>query len=273
LQEDIPVKEVLLTLSILVVSYSILISGCASKSTTESPEITPSHSKLYKEKQEEFADRNPIIISNIGELKLTIRMATQADMPEEYYKTWLGFIGLGAGSAGVLATPVGLYAPAYITPPGALVLGGLIVIPGTLFYSYDKAIWTTISTSISQIKLTHIIGIALNNKLNNAFSNESSAPNLDIELVILAIGIISTPQAPCFVLSADFIVRQSNIEILRDQLNITETNRSKDAPPPQCASLSHFAENEGRLVTETSNEYAEVLAVMATERILRGIVK
>lgn len=265
-------KKVLLTLSILVVSYSILISGCASKSTKESPEIAQSHSKLYKEKQEEFADRNPIIISNIGELELTIRMATHADIPEEYYKNWLGFIGLGAGSAGVLATPVGLYAPAYITPPGALVLGGLIVIPGALFYSYDKAIWTTISTSISQVKFTHIIGKALNKKLNNAFSNES-APNLDIELVILAIGIISTPQAHCYVLSADFIVRQSNIEILRDQLNITETNRSKDAPPPQCASLSHFAENEGRLVTETSNEYAEVLAVMATERILRGNVK
>jgi hypothetical protein len=265
-------REVLLPFFVFVVSFSVLISGCASKSSTESLEVTPSHSKLYKEKQEEFADRNPMIISNLGKSKFTIRMATQADMPEEYYKTWLGEIALGTGSAGILATPVGLYSPAYITPPAALFLGGLIVIPGAIFYTHDRAIWDTISTTLSQVKFTHTFGNALRDKLNNAFSNES-APNLDIEIVILAIGINSHPQLPCFVLSADFIVRQNNIEILRDQLNITETNRSKDAPPPQCASLSHFAENEGRLVTETSNEYAEVLAVMATERILRGNAK
>jgi hypothetical protein len=74
----------------------------------------------------------------------------------------------------------------------------------------------------------------------------------------------------CFVVSADLMLsRNNNTEVKRDHLLITEANKSEDAPPPQCASLEHFAKNEAKLVEDTLAEYAGVLAVMAIDRIPR----
>ena len=259
-------KEVFLSLSIFVFSLSILVLGCASKSTTEDPEEDSSHSELYKEKQKEFADCNPMIVSKIGGLELTIRMATLAEIPKDDYKMWLIFPTEGAGSLAL-----GLVAPPMYA--SALVVGGAFLLPlGTYGYLHDKRVWDSISTALSEAELTRIIDKLLKDKLKIVFTKEA-APNVNIEIIIQAFGINSTMRPACFMLSADFLVSRGNTEMTREQLNITNVLRSKDAPPPQCASLEHFAENEARLVKETLNEYAEVLTVMAIDRIPRGNAK
>lgn len=225
-------------------------------------------SESFKESQKAFADRNPMIVSYIGELELTIRMATLAEIPEDNYKMWLYFPAEGAGSLalGLVAPPM------YVS---ALVVGGVFLIPlGTYGYLHEKGIWDSINGALSNAEFTRAIDGAMKDRLNGAFTEESM-PNVKIEVIIQAFGIVksSSMLQHCFVVSANLILSRGNTELKQDHLQITDLNRSEDAPPPQCASLEHFAKNEARLVKDTLAEYAEVLAVMAIDRIPRESAK
>lgn len=221
-------------------------------------------SELMKKSQEAFADRNPTIVSHIGGLELTTRMATPAEIPEDNYKTWLIFPPGGAASLAV-----GLTAPPMFA--SALVVGGVFLVPaGTYGYLYEKGIWDSINGALSNAEFTRLIDTAMKDRLNAAFAG-GSMPDVKVELIIQAFGLVeyASLRHHCFVVSADFVLSKGNTVLNQDHLRITEDNRSEDAPPPQCASLEHFAKNEARLVKDTLAEYAGVLAVMATDRIYR----
>ncbi len=251
----------------LIAMLQACSTGRSKRSAVEAIKDQPG-SESFKERQKAFADRNPMIVSHIGELKLTIRMATLAEIPEDNYKMWLLFPAEGAGSLAL-----GLLVPTIYS--SALVVGGVFLIPaGTYGYLHEKGIWDSINGALSNAEFIRAIDSAMKDRLNAAFSEESM-PNVKIEVIIQAFGIIksSSMNRHCLVISADFIVSRDSIEVKRDNMKITEDNRSEDAPPPQCASLEHFAKNEARLVKDTLTEYAEVLAVMAIDRITGGNAK
>ena len=222
----------------------------------------------FEESQKVFADRNPMIESHIGELDLTIRMATPAEIPKDDYKTWLQFPAEGAGSfaLGLVAPP--LYA-------SALVVGGVFLVPlGTYGYFHEKGVWDSINGALSNAEFTRAVDRAMKDRLIAAFT-EKRMPDFKIEVIIQNFGLVNSSSRlqHCFILSANFILSKDNVELKKDYLRITYLNKSEDAPPPQCAGLEHFAKNEARLIKDTLAEYAEVLAVMVMDRIPRESVK
>jgi len=248
-----------------------MLQGCATKKS-DIPDSKAKKdqvgAKRFKESQRIFALRNPMILSNIGDLELIVRMATIAEIPEDLYKTWAFFPAEGAGSLAL-----GLVAPPFYA--SGLVVGGVFLIPlGTYGYLHDKKVWDSINGALANAEFTRAVDRAMEKRLNGVFSKES-APNLKIEIIIQGFGLIksSAVNQYCFAVSADYVVVQGTIEIKRNELKITDTNRSKDAPPPQCAGLEKFAENDAMLVKDTLAEYSEVLAVMAIDRFLRENAK
>jgi len=248
-----------------------MLQGCAAKKS-DIPDSRAKEDQVgaerFKESQRVFALRNPIMASNIGDLELIVRMATIAEIPEDLYKIWAVFPAQGAGSLalGLVAPP--LYA-------SALVVGGVFLIPlGTYGYLHDKKVWDSINGALANAEFTRAVDRAMKERLNGAFTREN-APDLKIEIIIQGFGLMksSAMNQHCFAVSAEFIVSQDTSEIKRDNLNITYTHRSKDAPPPQCAGLENFAENDAMLVKDTLAEYSEVLAVMAMDRFLREHAK
>ena len=243
------------------------LQGCSTiKSDIPDPKAKENQirAEKFKESQRVFELRNPIIVSNISELELVVRIATKAEIPEDFYKMWAVFPAEGAGSLalGLVAPP--LYA-------SALVVGGILLIPlGTYGYLHDKKIWESINTALTNFEFTRAVDKAIQRR-SKVFFNKESPPDVKIEIIILDFGIIesSAMNRGCFVISADIIVSRDNLEVKREKLRIAEYNGSKDAPPPQCASLEHFAKAKARLVTDTLTEYSEVLAVTAIESILR----
>jgi hypothetical protein len=215
-----------------------------------------------KKTQQAFASRNPRIASHFGNLELEVRMATTAEVPEDIYKQWLyGFPGgVGYAGLGVLATS------------GAMVVGGAFFVPLSAFgYIHEKGIWDPINEALINAEFTRVIDKAIKNRLNLTFTKER-APNVKIDIIIKSFGLLgdSFYMPHCFIVSADFILSRGGREVSRDCLQISDVNGSKDAPPPQCASLKRFAKNKARLVKDTLAEYAEVLAVMAIYRIPKG---
>jgi hypothetical protein len=251
----------------LIAMLQACSAGRSERSNAEAIKDQPV-SELMKKSQKAFADRNPMIVSYIGDLELTIRMATLAEIPKDNYKMWLYFPAEGAGSLalGLVAPPI--YA-------SALVVGGVFLMPlGTYGYLHEKGIWDSINGVLSNAEFTRAIDSAMKDRLNAAFTEETM-PDVKVELIIQAFGLVeyTSVRQHCFVVSADFILSKDETVLKQDHLQITDLNRSEDAPPPQCASLEHFAKNEARLVKDTLAEYAEVLAVMAVDRIPRESAK
>ena len=71
----------------------------------------------------------------------------------------------------------------------------------------------------------------------------------------------------CLVAGVELSISREGKEVLNDQIKLTLVDSSMDAPPVQCASLSKFAERDGRLVRETIRDYAEVLALMIIDHL------
>ena len=250
----------------LIAVLQACAGGRSERSDAEAIKAQPD-SQLFKESQKAFSDRNPMTVSYIGDLELTIRMATPAEIPEDY-KMWISFPAEGA-----VSLALGLLAPPMFA--SALVVGGVLLIPlGTYGYLHEKGIWDSINGALSNAEFTRAIDSAMKDRLNAAFAEESM-PNVKIEVIIQTFGIVNSSSmlGHCFVLSANFILSRDNMALKQANLKITDLDRSEDAPPPQCASLEHFAKNEARLVKDTLAEYAEVLAVMAIDRIRRESTK
>jgi hypothetical protein len=249
----------LLSFSVFLISMLYACSaGRSVHSDAEAIQVEPTEEST-NESQKAFADRNPMIVSHIGELELKIRMATLAEIPEDNYKM------LPAEGAGYTALGWASYGA---TSVSALVFGGIFLIPLGTLYLHEKGIWDSINGALSNAEFTRAVDSAMKDRLNAAFTEESM-PNVKIEIVIQAFGLVksSSTLQHCLVVSANFILSRGNMELKRDHLQITNSNKSKDAPPPQCASLEHFARNEARLMKDILAEYAEVLAVMAIDRI------
>ncbi len=221
-------------------------------------------SDTKNETQQVIASRNPRIVSRFGDLELEVRMATPAEVPEEDYKVALYGVPYGGASAGL----------GVLAASSALVVGGAIAPLCAYIYIHDKGIADSINEALINADFTSAISKAMKGRINKTFTKKS-APNMKIDIIIQSFGLVGNSfyEPHCFVVSADFILSRGGVEVMRDRLQISNVNRSMDAPPPQCASLKRFAKNKARLFKDTLAEYAEVLAVMAVDRIQKGILK
>lgn len=224
-----------------------------------------------KQRQEESTVRNPTMVSKIGELELTTRMSTATEVVEDQRKLGLLF---SAGGGGSLA--LGLAAPAmFAASASAMVVGGIILIPmGSYIYLHEKWVWDSINKALNDFEFTRAVDRALKGRLIAAFTQEDM-PEGKVEIIIDAFGMVESLSGDqgCMVASAHLSLSRRETESEEDRLQITTSNRSPDAPPPQCSNMESFAKNEARLVKDTLAEYAEVLAVMVIDRISRRSAK
>jgi hypothetical protein len=213
--------------------------------------------------QQVFTNRNPRIVSHFGDLELEVRMATVADLPEDVYKDSLYFLSQQASY--IPLRFVGTLATTQLSGIG--IIG---VILGSSIYFYEKGIWDSYTEALINYEFTRAIDKAIEDRLIITFVKERP-PNVKIDVVIQSFGLVeSSFNMACVTVSADFILSRGGMEVKRDHIEISNGNRSKDAPPPQCAHLKRFAENNARLVKDTLTEYAEVMAVMVIDRIPKG---
>jgi len=255
----------------MMVCMLALLQACVNgKAPSVDREIAVKQTKpdLFQERQQHLLDRNPTIDSHFGKLELVVRLATPAELPEDKSKEGLYGSAIGAGSLAL-----GLGAPPLYA--SSLVVGGVILVPlGAYLYFHDKGIWNSINGALSNVEWTRAIENDVRSRLINGFPAEP-IPEMNVEVVIDSFGLVklSSDLQNCLVVTAHIILKRSNRELKRDPLFITPLGKSDDAPPPQCAGIERFAENDAQLVKDTLREYAGVLAAMVTGRIAREISK
>jgi len=213
-------------------------------------------------RQKAFINHNPAIQSRLGNLEWRIGLAQPLKALEEPDTGTLAMAGTSLGFI-----PLGLVAPPVFA--SALVVGGALIAPlGAYVYAHEKGIRDAINDALTQTKFTAAVDAALQARLGKAAHEKPAA----ISILIQALGMVASTQSRhyCFVVSADLTIRASGIGITKETLRISETDENADAPPPQCASLEHFAENDAALLRTTLAEYAEMLAVMSVNRLPEG---
>jgi len=235
---------------------TLATAGC---STHKNP---PVESAALRQSQNLFAANNPVVEKQTKNYRVIVRMATRAEIPEEFYKMWALFPAEGAGSLalGLIAPP--MYA-------SALVVGGILLIPGGTFgYYHDKKIWENIQKAISSRRFTSAVCSNIIEKLDKKqIYNDRLESTIEIAVQIFGIVEATPKNRSCFVVSALITQTIKEKGVIRENLKIIQNDRSPDAPPPQCTSLSEFAADDGRLIKDTAAEFAKVLAVMTVDRI------
>lgn len=204
----------------------------------------------------------------VGRYDITVRTLTPAAMPDDTSGEWLEFVGPGiaSGALGLAAPP--LYA-------SSLVVGAILLAPGAVILSsIDRRKWQRVAGALQGVAFEQDLLRAMRQRATQAELATGNGEPVRVALVINHYGVVGSMHLDrvCFVASLDLVVTAQQREVLRDQLNISDENRSADAPPPQCASLGRFAENAGQLVKDAAAEYVEVLAAMSFDRI-RGVVQ
>lgn len=203
----------------------------------------------------------------VGGYEISVRTIKPAEMPDDTSGEWLEFVGPGvaSGALGLAAPP--MYA-------SGLVVGGILLAPGALILSnIDRRKWQRVAGALQSVAFEQDLKRAMHLRAAQAGATDSGEV-VSVELVINSYGVDGSMHLDrvCFIASLDLVVNIRQREVLRDRLNISDANRSADAPPPQCASLGRFAENEGQLVRDCATEYVEVLAAMSFDRI-RTVMK
>ncbi len=206
----------------------------------------------------------PVAAEQSGRTLFSVRAMPPAGMPADTSREWLQFLGpgLASGALGLAAPP--MYA-------SALVVGGLLLAPTALLMSgRERLIWQSVTTALGSIAFEQALLRALTERAQGRLP-ERAGGDVRVELIVQAYGLVGArPERVCFIASVDLVVRGEEGERRRATLRIAQTDASADAPPPQCASLERFAARDGQLVRDTANEYAQVLAVMAIDRLEAG---
>ena len=169
--------------------------------------------------------------------------------------------------AGAIATALAAAAPPLYA--GTIALGSLLVPAATGLELYARRDQNTIVRTLQEVDLP--------GQLRSALVRRAAPPPPDTAPATVAITIRTFGLAPrsgtcptcaiCVVADAELVVTQDGTELLRDPLLLTPWRRSVDAPPPVCATMTEFAERDGRLLRDAILETAQVLAAMTVSRL------
>ncbi len=193
--------------------------------------------------------------SSIGAVAVTVTNAGELSLPKDQSEKWLKELwpaGFG---------PLALVSPMFAS---ALVVGsGLILTMGGIGYGMEKAEYNSIVTAVTEANFPAMLADALRSRAlpSEIATYEAMGRAL---VVVQAFGFL----ADCVVAEAELSVDRDNRRILDEPLRLTVGEPSGDTPPVQCADLSRFAADNGRLIRETARDYAEVFAVLITKRLL-----
>jgi hypothetical protein len=261
-------KACSLSPAVILATLLVFLTGC---STGQAKPSENQHGTGYKpdsyvdmETYQTFVEHNPMISSRIGETELIVRMATTTDAAQGAQDDFLYLLPAGAGSLGLGLVAAPMFA-------SSLIAGGVLLMPLAVFgYSHEKHIWDSINGALSNTEFTRAIDSAMKQRLSGVLA----AQHKKIEIVIITLGLVKVSgMQHCLIISADLMLSGDNMIARREHMQISDSNRSADAPPPQCASPERFSSDDARLVKDTIAEYAEVLSAMVAARLSEGATK
>jgi hypothetical protein len=195
----------------------------------------------------------------------SVLLVNPVEVPDDSSQEVMKLFGPGIASVALGAVAPPMYA-------SGLIVGGLFIAPSVLILSsVERQRWQKIADALKGLSFEKNLLSALQRRATGAL-RARSGPVATVELVVNAYGLVARkPQYACFLAMAELRVAIEGKELLRDHIVISDSDKTRDAPPAQCASLERFAERDGQLVLETAAEISEVLAVMSIDRILASI--
>jgi hypothetical protein len=195
--------------------------------------------------------------------------AERPERPPNEADQWIDLFAL----PGVGATALGLAAPPLYA--SGLILGGVtLLIGGLTMHGTEGRHWQQAVATLEHADLASRLRSALERRAATAWPPES-APSLAVTVTLNAWGLVvrnwgrvaEQVDTACFIASLDLVARRDQATLLTDRIVIGTAVATPGAPPPQCAKLSRFAADDGRLVQDTAAEAAEVLAALVIERL------
>jgi len=176
-------------------------------------------------------------------------------------------------AAGRRATALGLAAPPLYA--SGLILGGVtLLIGGLTMHGTEGRHWQQAVATLEHADLASRLRVS-----PGAPGRHGLAPGVgpqsrrDRDAERLGAGgsqlgrVAEQVDTACFIASLDLVARRDQATLLTDRIVIGTAVATPGAPPPQCAKLSRFAADDGRLVRDTAAEAAEVLAALVIERL------
>jgi hypothetical protein len=200
-------------------------------------------------------------------LEVEVRLASEADVSkgeelkpgEAITKGLAGFIIFGLGGPGLAIYALGSLTLAVVGPFDSLALENQFAIVTSILKTPDftnrirKALLEGLRSDPETIGRPGKLAVLITN-----FGLQATGAKPEV---------FNTHVAMCFVVHAQMLVEQNGKEIRREDIDIGSSLRSRDAPPPVCAELSKFAENDGALLRTVLSESADVLAGIVMARL------
>lgn len=177
------------------------------------------------------------------------------------------FEGLGAG-AGLTAAGVGV---TLLNPfAGGAVVGGVLVTPiwVTLGIMNENA-RTSITTALREVDFPNRLQGAIQSRLAKGSSGGPDS-HVKLEILILGYGLLRAGSREdwfCFSFDGEVKVTAADQVLYQDRVLMEPYRRSLDVPPPRCASLYEFGEDNGKVARETLVDASEVLAAVILRRV------
>jgi len=258
-------KAIYLVVFILIIFFS----GCAKEKINN--EVKSSNLEMerstFKEKEIKtlsYRTLNNVDGANKVIPEVEVRMATDSERSSTT-RLWqgkevAGFSALGIGSLGL-----GLVAPPLYA--SALVVGGILLvampssmgaISGIQRNTIKKVLTTTDFSDLTQKAVVESFD----------YNQKRRSEGYKLTILILAYGFVEKfADEICFSVDAEIKLHLNEKEIYRDFIYIEPYLRSEDAPPPQCALVGEFAENNGKIAKQTIKDFSTILASIVTHRL------
>jgi hypothetical protein len=239
-----------------------LFAGCSKKKLKN--EITPSASETNSSvvNRKEIKRIPYITLTEVDEgLKIRpiieVRMVNDSELSSVpglwQGKEVAGFSALGLGSIGLGFVASPFYA-------SALIVGGILLVALPSSMGAISGIQrNTIKEVLATEDFSALTQQAIIESIEYNDSNRSEGYTLSI--IILAYGFVQRfSDEICFSVDSEVKLKFDEKEIFKDYIYIEPFLRSEDAPPPQCALVGEFAENNGKLAKQTIKNFSEYLA-------------
>ena len=258
----------LIAIFFIGVVWVVFFVGCANKKVendirSSAPKI-PSHSNRKEIKKIPYSTLTEVDgTSNIRPI-IEVRMATDSELSSVpglwQGKEVAGFSAFGLGSLGL-----GLVAPPLYA--SALVVGGILLITMPSSMGAISGIQrNTIKKVLATEDFSALTQQAIIESMDYSESNRSDGYTLSV--IILAYGFLEKfGDEICFSVDAEVKLAFHEKEIFDDYIYIEPFLRSEDAPPPPCAMVGEFSEDNGKLARQTIRTFSEYLASIVIHRL------
>ena len=259
------------TKAIYLVVFIIFIffSGCAKEKINNDVKSSNLEIERSAFKEREIKTLSYRTLKNVDDAikiipEVEVRMATDSEL-SSIPGLWQGKEVAGFSAFGIGSLGLGLVAPPLYA--SALVVGGILLvampsslgaISGIQRNTIKKVLTTTDFSDLTQKAVVESFD----------YNQKSKSDGYKLTILILAYGFVEKfSDEICFSVDAEIKLRLHEKEIYRDFIYIEPYLRSEDAPPPQCALVGEFAENNGKIVKQTIKDFSTILASIVTHRL------